>query len=839
VNPRIRVSICAGIATFLGSLSLLPVFDSFGWMPRVLLIIAVITLTSILVQRVRFLAPIGPLVMAAVGLIALTILYARQVAPWGFFPGPAVLRSLHATMSSGFNDTTELSAPVPVTRGLSLLTTGGIGIVALVVEALATGLRRPAVAGLPLLAIFTVPAAILSHGVGWQPFVFAAIGYLALLLAEGRDRISRWGRPVRQAAPIPLGAPALRAVPARTTLRPPPSSRRGGSSTAGGGLAIAQLTQAGRRVGAIAIGVAVIVPVVIPGLHSGWFGTHRSGTGTGIGIGGSGSDSISPIVSLKRDLTLSKPEPLFTYTTTAATPDYLRLLSLDTFDGNEWTASSVTSPEDTRTTLGIQPLSGVTIAPTSVTHTDVSVSSVLHESYLPVPALPTDIKVHGDWLFNPVAADVYSLSGDTARLNYQVSSDVLSPTTTFLNSVVESPADPVVAQYSRAPSDVPSSIVETANAIVTAAHAQTAYQKAVALQDFFTTNFVYDVSTAPGEGYSALLSFLNDRRGYCEQFAATMALMARIEGIPARVDVGFTPGVREGSSNTYQVTTADAHAWPELYFPGAGWLRFEPTPRSDGQAAAPAYTQNVPAPAASTSPTPASSAVSSGDPALNNNQGHHVNAVGATGSTTFAQRVGRWPWGKILVGALVLIALAAAPLVRWWRRRRRWSAATDGRDRAHAGWRELGDDLRDLGLPWTGESDTPRRAAADLLATRRLDDGAARTALLQLSRAEELARYAAGTTAVEGFDPRADVGTVSRALYDSASRRRRLTARFAPRSSFRYLGHRWADLHDNTRDAAAGWAHRTVSSVHTQHPQHPQHPDHTGRGTDDGSGDSR
>jgi transglutaminase-like putative cysteine protease len=799
VNPRIRISICAGVATFFGSLSLLPVYDSFDWMPRVILIIAVVTVTSILVQRVRFLAPVSPVVMAVVGLGVLTAMFAHQVAPLGFFPGPAALRSLHATMSSGFSDSTELAAPVPVTKGFSLLTTGGIGIVALVVEALATGLRRPAVAGLPLLAIFTVPAAILSHGVGWQPFLFAALGYLALLLAEGRERISRWGRPVRPAAPIvPVGPGGP-----RSSLRPTPSSGRGS------GLAIAQLTQAGRRVGAVAIGVAVIVPVAIPGLHAGWFGTHRTANGTGIGVGSGGSDAISPVVSLKRDLTLSKPEPLFSYTTTAATPDYLRLLSLDTFDGNEWTASSVTSPEDTKIALGIKPLAGVTITPTSTIHTDVTVSAILHESYLPLPALPTQIKARGNWLFNPVAADVYSPSGDTARLSYQVDSDVLTPSTTYLNSLTENPADPVVAQYSQAPSNVPPSIVQLTDQIVNVANAQTPYQKAVALQDYFTSNFAYDVSIAPGEGYAALLSFLNQRRGYCEQFSATMALMARILGIPARVDVGFTPGIRQGNTDTYEVSTADAHAWPELYFPGAGWLRFEPTPRSDGQADAPAYTQNVPAPTSSASTTPTPSAASSLDPALNDRGAHQVGTgVDATTSKTFAQRVGDLPWGKIVLALLVLVFVLTAPVVHWWRARRRWSTAVDGRDRAHAGWRQLGDDLRDLGLPWTGDSDTPRRAAAQLLESRRLEDGEPTAALRRLARAEELARYAPGDHVVDGFDPRVDATIVSGALFESASWRRRVAARLTPRSSFRYLGSRWAELHDGTNASLRELAHR-------------------------------
>ena len=71
-----------------------------------------------------------------------------------------------------------------------------------------------------------------------------------------------------------------------------------------------------------------------------------------------------------------------------------------------------------------------------------------------------------------------------------------------------------------------------------------------------------------------------------------MAVLARLLGIPSRVAVGYTAGTRVGHDR-WEVSTSDAHAWPELYFQGAGWLRFEPTPAgSGGQATAtgPAYT---------------------------------------------------------------------------------------------------------------------------------------------------------------------------------------------------------------------------------------------------------
>ncbi len=816
MNPRLRVSICAGLATFLGSLSLLPIFDNFGWIPRVLLLIGLLMLTSITFQRVRFLAPAAPLAMVAVGLFTLTALYAHGVALLGFLPGPAVFRLLHETASSGFSDSTQLTAPVPVTRGLSLLTTGGIGIVTVIVETLASSLRRPAVAGLPLLAIFTVPAAILTKGVGWQPFLFAAIGYLTLLLAEGRERVSRWGRPIRATAKVEQFGATSGATAPRKQVRQA-NARAGTPPRRNGGLATAQLTQAGRRVGAVAIGVAVIVPVAIPGLHAGWFGTHRTGSGNGngldVGIGGTGSEVISPIVSLQRDLTLSKPVPLFSYTTTAANPDYLRMLSLDNFNGKEWAASSLTSSQDTNINKGISALTGITVAPTGTTRTDITVSRVLHEPYLPLPALPTKIKAHGSWLFNPSTSVVYSLHSSTTHLSYQVESDVVAPNVSFLNSQPENSTDPVITKDSQPPANVPEAIVQDTDAIVAAAHANTPYQIAVALQNYFVGSFVYDVRSAPGDGYGALLSFLNDRRGYCEQFAATMALMARIEGIPARVDVGFTPGVRQGSGNTYQVTTADAHAWPELYFPGAGWLRFEPTPRSDGQAQEPTYTQPSAAikPGASTAPTPDARPPRNLGAGIDPDQIPHHIATPVTSSTTFGQSLRSMPWGWILLSLLVVLALVAAPGIRWWRRRRNWANATDSRARAHAGWDDLGEDLRDLALPWTGQSDTPRCAAASLLSTHRLD-GPARIALINLARAEEFARYTQSGRAVEGFDPSDGAATIRRSLYASVSWRRRFGARLAPRSSFRYLGYRWGDVQDSAQARMRDWVRPATSA---------------------------
>jgi protein-glutamine gamma-glutamyltransferase len=112
------------------------------------------------------------------------------------------------------------------------------------------------------------------------------------------------------------------------------------------------------------------------------------------------------------------------------------------------------------------------------------------------------------------------------------------------------------------------------------ADARTPYGAVVALETWFrsTGGFRYDEQPRPG---AAALPPLADfvtaaKRGYCQHFAGAMALMLRMLGVPARVAAGFTSGKREDGGWT--VTDHDAHAWVEAWFPGYGWLAFDPTP---------------------------------------------------------------------------------------------------------------------------------------------------------------------------------------------------------------------------------------------------------------------
>lgn len=115
--------------------------------------------------------------------------------------------------------------------------------------------------------------------------------------------------------------------------------------------------------------------------------------------------------------------------------------------------------------------------------------------------------------------------------------------------------------------------------------AETSYDKAVALQDWLRNpaNFTYELRAPNAESGDLVYDFLTERTGYCVHFATAMAIMARHLGIPARVVSGFLAG--QEADGQFIVTANQAHMWPELMLPGAGWVRFEPTPASVSGAA--------------------------------------------------------------------------------------------------------------------------------------------------------------------------------------------------------------------------------------------------------------
>ncbi len=132
--------------------------------------------------------------------------------------------------------------------------------------------------------------------------------------------------------------------------------------------------------------------------------------------------------------------------------------------------------------------------------------------------------------------------------------------------------DPI---FTDLPDNLPAVVGELTQSVT--AGAASDYDAAIALQQWFRTEFEYSLEVQSGHGSNAIEIFLDQRVGYCEQFSATFAAMARTLDIPSRVAVGFTPGVQR-DDGWYAVRGKNAHAWPELWFDGLGWVAFEPTP---------------------------------------------------------------------------------------------------------------------------------------------------------------------------------------------------------------------------------------------------------------------
>ncbi|MBA2346479.1 MAG: DUF3488 domain-containing protein [Rubrobacter sp.] len=109
------------------------------------------------------------------------------------------------------------------------------------------------------------------------------------------------------------------------------------------------------------------------------------------------------------------------------------------------------------------------------------------------------------------------------------------------------------------------------------------YDAVVKMNNHLRKEYPYDLSIPPQrDEMDAVEYFLfEERRGYCEQFASSLAVMARSQGIPARVATGYVPGEYNPFTGLYEVKASSAHAWVEVYFPGYGWSTFDPTPGFD------------------------------------------------------------------------------------------------------------------------------------------------------------------------------------------------------------------------------------------------------------------
>jgi transglutaminase-like putative cysteine protease len=171
---------------------------------------------------------------------------------------------------------------------------------------------------------------------------------------------------------------------------------------------------------------------------------------------------------------------------------------------------------------------------------------------------------------------VSNLDAEHPVARYEATSNVWQPDPQQLRATTEEYPFDVVQNYLQLPA-LDRRIAQLAEQITAASTNK--YDKASALENYLRTRFGYTLQLPATPQPDQLANFLFERKqGHCEYFASAMAVMLRTLRIPARVATGFRGGEFNDVSSQYVVRASDAHAWVEVYFPGYGWVEFDPTP---------------------------------------------------------------------------------------------------------------------------------------------------------------------------------------------------------------------------------------------------------------------
>jgi transglutaminase-like putative cysteine protease len=694
-----RMTVTAGVAVIFTSTVMYPVFTDSLWFAAS--IGAVVTVAAVgALTRLRSLpAPVCLAASVAGLLLYLNLVFEARYSFLLVIPTRASVSSLWHLTGTGFNDASRYAPPVPNLPGLLLLAAAGVGITAVLTDLIAVRLRSTALAGLPLLVLFTVPVTLNaphSQLVTGLVFCLGGAGYLAMLSADGRERIRVWGRLVSLWRTGPwLDAAAADGTGAATHPGGPGAAAHpggpgaaaypGGADDAGTGGTASRirgpgsgpdtraLAAAGRRVGLASIVLALCVPLLVPGLHpSKLFSSGPGIGGTGTGTGAlSLPSTLSQAVNQLRD---THPSVEFSYTTTASASvqsndaQYFRQYVFDTLaDGIGWEVAGYTDSAVPAETMpqpqGLADVSSPPQVKTVVTASKNFTTVGSQPTFLPLVYPVTQFHAPGDWLADSDLM-VYSAKSSIADQSYsEVSLDV-DPTTEQLGQLGKPANAPNLAPDLQLPPSYETSALKKL-AQKYASGQDTEIGEVDALANWLSgSQFRYNLGAALFNSADGLQSFLTkSKTGFCVQSAYAMTVLSRLLGIPARFVVGYTSGTRM-KNGTYQVMNTDAHAWSEVYFPTFGWLRFEPTPSGQGTARATNYMGSTTG-TGQISPDPVVSATGAagqqktGQP--RGQFGRTPTQPGATGTASgVLGRSAGTPWAAVALAVVAAMVLAGA-----------------------------------------------------------------------------------------------------------------------------------------------------------------------------------
>ncbi len=191
--------------------------------------------------------------------------------------------------------------------------------------------------------------------------------------------------------------------------------------------------------------------------------------------------------------------------------------------------------------------------------------------------------VRNSVLYLDSTGSIFNSSHNFSQIRYEGLSILPQPRPAQARSAGSVYPEEIRNTYLQLPHALDPRIPEFAKRIT--ASAGNPFDKAVIMESYLRDNFAYTLNLAGKPGDDPLAHFLFETRaGHCEYFASSMAIMLRTLGIPSREVNGFLPGEFNDVAGDYIVRASDAHSWVEAYFPGSGWITFDPTPPAAGDA---------------------------------------------------------------------------------------------------------------------------------------------------------------------------------------------------------------------------------------------------------------
>jgi transglutaminase-like putative cysteine protease len=508
-------------AMTLAAVAVSAVFKDFAWLPPVLISSGLVIVVGAVFRSVPALRASGTAVIAqcVAGLIAVFVVCAQGTLVLGFVPTGKSFGMVIDALSAGVNDLYATAPPAASTPGFTAMLTIAFTLITILIDGLVSDLRAPKVGGVLLLVLWLIPVYFASQEVRWWHVVAILAAFLLLMLSPYLPA-TRW--------------------------------RGGLTAILAGALSLA-----------IGIGLPLLLPPV-PTLPD------RASKGQG------DLTVTNPFLNLRQNLGDRDDATLFSYQTTGNESDPIRLTSIDDFDGENWAPSPFSLDPFAIATDGMPWPDGMPRNRNFKEETiDISIGDKYDQQYLPSPYAPQQPDgVDRRWIFDEKTLTIVGNGEKTGGQQYSM--DYLSPNPSVKDLKSATPVDKKDFETElEVPDSLPPSVKETAERVTSDAKNQ--WEAAVLLQAYFRSgDFEYSLDAPERAGGDAISDFLAEKKGYCVQFSSAMTIMARTMGIPARIGVGFSGGQK--ADGGFDVSMQDSHAWPELYFEGAGWVRFEPTP---------------------------------------------------------------------------------------------------------------------------------------------------------------------------------------------------------------------------------------------------------------------